>query len=477
VAGRVTFLRQRSGGHGGGCEAVTVLLREPFLTSAMPIVLMDAPVVPVSHAIADPLPRRPQVSDIEETDLRDLIGHSMYVNASCTLEQVHDLFANHAVDFMAVLDDGENLVGLCARREIGIHLGSRYGFSLFGRKPVEKFLLPDPIRVVAGTPISKVLQTVFSRGDATFYDDVLLVDGAGHFLGLISTQSLVRLENRFLMENIRRLEHQSRIINTKNEQMESDLAMARELQQAMLPGVYPTFPAGCPEESSAIQFFHRYQPSGNVGGDFFHVIPLSDHSAGVFICDVMGHGVRSALVTAMLRALVEELARGASDPGDLMTLINRELTKILHQTGAVLFATALYAIVDSAEGRLRYSIAGHPFPIHVRRQDRIATYLHARIKPGPALGLFPQATYDTRECAVTPGDLVVLYTDGLFEVDGPDDEEFGSARLLQSLSRSLAKSSNEIVRNLFDEIDLFSAGRGFSDDVCLVGMELKNGRH
>lgn len=405
----------------------------------MPTVLMDAPAVPVSQVVADPPSPRPRDGDIEDTDLRELISHSMFVNASSTLEQVHDLFASKAVDFMAVLDDEERLVGLCARRDIGTHLGSRYGFSLFGRRPVEKFLLQDPIRVVAGTPISKVLQTVFSRGDATFYDDVLLVDDAGLFLGLISTQSLVRLENRFLMENIRRLEQQSRVIKTKNEQMESDLCMARELQQAMLPGVYPTFPPGCPVEASAIQFFHRYQPSGNVGGDFFHVIPLSDQSAGIFICDVMGHGVRSALVTAMLRALVEELSRSATDAGELMTLINRELTKILQQTGAILFATALYAIVDSAAGTLRYSIAGHPFPIHVRRRQRSADFLHCRIKPGPALGLFPQATYDTRECNVEAGDLVVLYTDGLFEVDGPDDEEFGAARLLQSLSRCAEK--------------------------------------
>jgi serine phosphatase RsbU (regulator of sigma subunit) len=429
-----------------------------------------------SHAIADLPPSRPQISDIEETDLRDLISHSMFVNSSCTLEQVHDLFAKHNVDFMAVLDEHGALAGLCARREIGNHLGSRYGFSLFGRKPVQKFLLLDPIRVVAGTPLSKVLQTVFSRGDATFYDDVLLVDANGQYLGLISTQSLVRLENRFLMENIRRLEHQSRVINTKNEQMESDLRMARELQQAMLPAVYPTFPAGCPAEASAIQFFHRYQPSGNVGGDFFHVIPLSDHEAGIFICDVMGHGVRSALVTAMLRALVEELARSASDPGGLMTLINRELTKILQQTGAVMFATALYAIVNSATGSLRYSIAGHPFPIHVRRHERSASFLHCRVRPGPALGLFPHATYDTRESEVTPGDLVVLYTDGLFEVDSPDEEEFGSHRLLKSLSRSLERSSDQIVQNLFDEIEIFSAGRGFTDDVCLVGMELMNGK-
>jgi len=430
------------------------------------------------HAVtAEPIPFLVPKGEIEKTDLRDLVAHSTAVSAFCTLEQVYDLFAAQALEFMAVTDE-DRLVGMCARREIGMLLGSRYGFSLFGRRPVSRFLCNDVLRIVVGTPISRVLQTVFSRGDATFYDDVLLVDKEERFLGLISTQSLVRLENRFLMENIHRLEHQGRLINARNEQMEADLRMARELQQALLPGEYPTFPPGCPTASSSIQFVHRYQPSDNVGGDFFHVIPLSDNAAGVFICDVMGHGVRSALVTAMLRALVEELAPGAADPGQLMTLINRELTKILQQTGVVaLFATALYAIVDSAARQMRYAIAGHPFPVHVRRHLGSADFLDARIKPGPALGLFPNTAYDTRQREITPGDLIVLFTDGLFEIDGPNDEEFGTARLLQSVSRSLAKPSAEIVNNLFAEIDLFSAGRGFTDDVCLVGLELLNGRH
>jgi serine phosphatase RsbU (regulator of sigma subunit) len=439
----------------------------------MDSLVVDRPAV--ASRGAGPISLLAPQGETEKTDLRDLVAHCTSVSASCTLEQVHELFSTHAVEFMAVLD-GDNLIGMCARREIGMLLGSRYGFSLFGRRSVSGFVCNATLRIVAGTPISKVLRTVFSRDDATFYDDVLLVDSAQRFIGLISTQSLVRLENRFLMENIHRLEDQSRLLNAKNEQMEADLCMARELQQALLPGEYPTFPPGCPAASSSIQFVHRYQPSGNVGGDFFHVIPLSDNSAGVFICDVMGHGVRSALVTAMLRALVEELAPGASDPGQLMTLINRELTKILQQTGAALFATALYTIIDSEAQHMRYAIAGHPFPVHVRRHHGSADFLHARMRPGPALGLFPLATYDTRECDITPGDLIVLFTDGLFEVDGPNDEEFGAERLLESVSRSLAKPSAEIVNNLFAEIDVFSAGRGFTDDVCLVGLELLNGR-
>ena len=133
-------------------------------------------------------------------------------------------------------------------------------------------------------------------------------------------------------------------LRKKNEIMEDDLKMAREIQQAMLPQNYPAFPLGARREESLLTFCHRYHPTGQVGGDFFNVVPLADNKAGLFICDVMGHGVRSALVTAMVRALVEELRTIALDPGALLTRINHDLRAILQQTGTPLFTTAFYLV-------------------------------------------------------------------------------------------------------------------------------------
>jgi phosphoserine phosphatase RsbU/P len=134
-----------------------------------------------------------------------------------------------------------------------------------------------------------------------------------------------RICNRLLRENIERLEEKQREIKAKNEQMHEELRMAREVQLAMLPQRYPIFPADVPAEASALRFSHRYYPASEVSGDFFSVVPLSNETAGVFICDVMGHGMRSALVTAMLRAIVEELSAEASDPEVLLTRMNRDL--------------------------------------------------------------------------------------------------------------------------------------------------------
>src|SRR5882757_4143693 len=94
-------------------------------------------------------------------------------------------------------------------------------------------------------------------------------------------------------------------LRAKNLLMEESLRMAREIQVAMLPQQYPAFPKNVTAEQSAFQFTHRYYPAETVSGDFFNVLALSDAEAGVLICDVTGHGVRAALVTAMIRALSE----------------------------------------------------------------------------------------------------------------------------------------------------------------------------
>ena len=103
-------------------------------------------------------------------------------------------------------------------------------------------------------------------------------------------------------------------LRTKNAVMEENLRTAREIQLTMLPQSYPCFPPGATLEASAFQFVHRYEPAESVSGDFFSVTALSDTEVGVFICDVTGHGVRAALVTAMIRALAEELKPLAPRP-------------------------------------------------------------------------------------------------------------------------------------------------------------------
>ncbi|HEX7577364.1 MAG TPA: SpoIIE family protein phosphatase, partial [Verrucomicrobiae bacterium] len=237
-------------------------------------------------------------------------------------------------------------------------------------------------------------------------------------------------------------------VQAKNELMEENLRMAREIQSAMLPQQYPAFPQEVPPEQSAFQFVHRYEPAESVSGDFFNVSALSDTEASVFICDVTGHGVRAALVTAMIRALSEELKPLARDPGMFLRKLNSDLSNILKNTGSPMLTTAFYLVADWTTGVMRFANAGHPKPLLVRRSaDSVKPLVNVSGQSQPALGLFDDPSYQTTELTLTPGDFVMLFTDGLYEVQGLNEELYSQERMMMDVRSLLSKSGGE----LFDE--------------------------
>jgi serine phosphatase RsbU (regulator of sigma subunit) len=192
----------------------------------------------------------------------------------------------------------------------------------------------------------------------------------------------------------------------------------------------------------------------------------------VFICDVMGHGVRAALVTAMVRALVEEFQSVAHDPSQFLSGINHDLLSILKRMDDSLFATAGYLIADVARGELHYATAGHPLPFHLRRQDDAVVVLPPPAAGlGPALGLFEGATYPTAHHALAAHDLVLLFTDGLFEVLDDQDCEFGEDRLLAAVRQHRALPPPQLLDQLIHQCRQYSATGEFADDVCLIAVE------
>jgi sigma-B regulation protein RsbU (phosphoserine phosphatase) len=406
----------------------------------------------------------------DDVDLRTLVSHRTAVQANDTIESVFAAFAKHNVEFIAILDAGR-LVGLCSRHQISELLGGRYGFSLWARKPIGQHLSPNEIRVLVTTPIGDVLKKVFARGEDAFYDDVLLVDEDQSFLGLITTQTLFKVQNALLRTNIRDLIEKEREIQAKNEQTQMDLRMAMELQQALMPVTYPLFPAKATVETARLRFSHVYLPASLIGGDFFFIARVSDSCAGIFICDVMGHGVRSALITCMLRALIEGLGSEAADPGKLMTRLNTELTSILKQTGTVLFVTAVYCTLDSETGQLRFARAGHPNPLRICSENKQIEVLSGQSdKRGPALGLLPGAHYNTSATSLSPGDRILLFTDGLIEAEDGDSRQFGMDGLTTSLGRNLERQDN-LLASIEKDVRAFAGSNDLQDDVCLVMVQ------
>ena len=269
-----------------------------------------------------------------------------------------------------------------------------------------------------------------------------------------------------------RVTDRTRELWAKNAIMEEDLDMARELQMAFLPHHFPTLPRGAEQAASAVKFCSIFHPTSSVSGDFFNVVRVSDTAVGVFICDVMGHGVRAALVTAMMRALEEQLGELAGNPGALLTEMNRALRGILRQLGTTLFTTACYIIVDVANGRLTFANAGHPSPLLLHGAPREVEAITARRVPGPALGLIDDVAYLSHELPIAAGDRILAFTDGLFEAENANSEPFSIARLRESIYNRADLPLAELLQDVFDEVEHFAEGEEFSDDVCLIGMEI-----
>src|SRR6516164_7033108 len=262
-------------------------------------------------------------------------------------------------------------------------------------------------------------------------------------------------------------------LREKNAQLEEDLQTARELQNALLPQQYPLFPSSALPAASALGFHHFFRPSSGVGGDFFYVFQLSDSVAGVVICDVMGHGVRAALVAAILRALVEEARVHATEPSRFLQELNRGIFRILKNTGLTMFVSACYLLADVARGELRYANAGHPVPLCVHRAQRSVEALSFNgSKPSPVLGIFDDAEYHCSSCKLSAGDTLLLFTDGLFEVEGADAQYYDQARLLKSVSQRASLCADELCKQLVAEVQQFAVTKDFADDVCLIAMEI-----
>ena len=263
-------------------------------------------------------------------------------------------------------------------------------------------------------------------------------------------------------------------LHRRNTELEEDLGMAREMQNALLPKHYPVFPPRVPATESALQFSHFFNPSLTVSGDFFDILDLSDSTAGVFICDVMGHGMRAALVAAIVRALVGELKGAAKNPGLFLSQLNHKLYRILNETEIPMFASAAYVVLDLAAGEMRWANAGHPDPILVHQQaDGARTEPIIPETRSPVLGMFEEARYETTLRPLSVGDRVLLFTDGLFEVESAEGCLYDKNALLEAIARRESLSLEALCRGVLEEVKQFADHQHFSDDVCLVGAEVR----
>lgn len=343
-------------------------------------------------------------------------------------------------------------------------------FELFSEEHARDAFDDEQRIIETGVPIiGKVEKETWANGSITWVSTTKmpLKDGDGQITG---TFGVSRNITQHVLNEIKLKQYTKKMCHI-NEQMQEELRMAANLQQAFLPQSYPKYTDR--SGNRLLEFGHHYEADIQIGGDFCSVHKLSDTKAGLMICDVMGHGVRAALVTGVIRTLIDNLITTVETPGQLFTAMNKQLSPILQSKDAFIFASASYLVIDVETGLLTGASAGHTAPIHIQtHQNRASLMNQIQDNAGPALAIMPEFEYTDFTVQLQPGDSILMYTDGIYEVSNQSDEEYGITHLLSVVQQNIDLPLKPLMNALINDARAYSATEKFDDDVCLIGFTL-----
>jgi len=235
--------------------------------------------------------------------------------------------------------------------------------------------------------------------------------------------------------------------------IEQQLSIAKEVQMALLPAADPVL--------EGYDIAGTNVPTWEIGGDYFDYLPQPDGRLGVAIADVSGKGVPAALIMATFRAALraQDVRHIAFDA--IASRLNRIL---LESMDASRYVTAFYGLLDPPTGTITFANCGHNPPLLLRA----AGSRDLLTSGGPALGMWRAATFVPGAASVRPGDILVLYTDGVVEVMNAAGEMFGIERLETVIRRRGSGSSRDLVEAVVGATRAFAGRAGYEDDFTLV---------
>ncbi len=237
--------------------------------------------------------------------------------------------------------------------------------------------------------------------------------------------------------------------------LEGELDVARRMQASILPTQFP--------QREGFDVHANMYPALQVGGDFYDVQVLESGKVGIAIGDVSGKGVPAGLFMMSSRTLLKGAAIGSGDPGQVLTAVNSMLAA---DNAEVMFVTVLYGIYNPETRQYTYANGGHDSPLVVHADGSTTLLPHTG---GIALGVLPEASYQTRTVELQAGDTVLLYTDGVTEAQDLRAEQFGLERLRQSFREAVPGSAEGATEQVFAAVRAF-AGEApqFDDLTCLA---------
>lgn len=271
----------------------------------------------------------------------------------------------------------------------------------------------------------------------------------------VATQTGLALENAQLMTAITEE-------ITIRERMNREVEIAREVQERLFPQELPAI--------AGLDYFGACRPALGVGGDYYDFLALPEGQLGIALGDVSGKGIGAALLMASLQAsLRSEAARAPEEIAPIVANVNR---LVYQASTSNRYATFFYAQYNPARHELTYVNAGHNPPMLFRRQGESWQMLRLETG-GTVVGLLESFPYTQEKLPILPGDLLIIFTDGISEAMNPEDEEWGEDRFAEAVKACSRLSAHEILDQLIRDADAFASGAKQHDDMTLVVIKVQ----
>ena len=245
----------------------------------------------------------------------------------------------------------------------------------------------------------------------------------------------------------------------KEEHDKTELALAGRIQASMLPSVFPPYP-----DRKDFEIYASMTPAREVGGDFYELFLVDESHLCMMIADVSGKGIPAALFMMSSKILLEHNVKMGKSPAQVLADVN---TAICNKNLEDMFVTVWLGIIDLSTGKMTCSNAGHEYPMMKRPGER---YELIKDKHDLVLGAMKDLEYHEYELLMEPGASLFLYTDGLSETIDPDEQMFGTERILEQLNKEPDASPEETLHSMKEAVVEYIKGKEPFDDMTMMSF-------
>ena len=372
----------------------------------------------------------------DELDLEVLLTH--YFRRKIRKGEYEFTFAHNGLDALKIMVEQPNFDIILS----DINMPEMDGLTLLSkinelRNPAQKCIM------VSAYGDMKNIRTAMNRGAFDFATKPIDMDDL--------SQTIEKAIEQIQFVKATQREH------SQLQSLQSDLAIAGEIQKAILPCKFPPFP-----EITNLDIYASMTPAKEIGGDFYDFFRISEDEIGFVIADVSGKGIPAALFMAVSNTLLRSVAMTIKSSNECMEEVNRLLCKA---NVSSMFVTVFYGILNHKTGEIDYTNAGHN-PPYILHENGTAEYLS--LNPNFVVGGLDDFQYKNNSTSLKPGEALVLYTDGVTEAFNAEKEAFGEIRLAESISELYYEDARTIIQEVHADLNEFIGDTTQSDDITML---------